>query len=167
MVAVVDEVVCVKISGRANFTSSLDFKKLITELAGRGYSRFVLDLSECLMMDSTFLGVLAGIGLEFAAANGNKNSHPVELLNPNDRLRDLLENLGIAHLFKIVQATRPAGEQQFEAVCATDSSRVDVTRNCLEAHRLLMSLNPANVGRFKDCTQFLAEDLRKLEGKTA
>ena len=168
MVAVVDQTVCIKISGRANFTSSLDFKKLVTELTGRGYRRFVLDLSECVIMDSTFLGVLAGIGLKFVeTGNGDGGNHPVELLNPNERIRELLENLGVSHLFRMIAAALPVIGGQFQAIdaAAEQPSRVEVTRNCLEAHRLLMSLNPGNVGKFKDCTQFLAEDLKKLETK--
>ena len=54
---------CVKIAGRANFMSSPDFKTLLGELSQKGYSRFIVDLSECVLMDSTFLGVLAGFGL--------------------------------------------------------------------------------------------------------
>ena len=167
MVAVVEGTVCIKISGRANFTSSLDFKKLVTELTGRGYRRFVLDLSECVIMDSTFLGVLAGIGLKFTESNGDGGNHPVELLNPNERIRDLLENLGVSHLFRTIAAQLPVAEGQFQAISAAaeQPSRVELTRNCLEAHRLLMSLNPGNVGKFKDCAQFLAEDLKKLEAK--
>ena len=55
---------CVKIAGRANFMSSPDFKTLLTELNQKGYNRFIIDLSECVLMDSTFLGVLAGFGLK-------------------------------------------------------------------------------------------------------
>src|SRR5688572_13893204 len=98
MVAVADRVVCVKISGRANFTNSLDLKKLVNELAGRGYGRFILDLSDCTLMDSTFLGVLAGIGLKFSGSN---NGQSVDVFNPNPRIKDLLDSLGVSHLFRI------------------------------------------------------------------
>src|SRR5688500_5117510 len=101
MVAVADRVVCIKISGRANFTNSLDLKKVVHELSQRGYEKFILDLSDCTLMDSTFLGVLAGIGLKFFAGDGVPNSKSVEVFNPNARIKDLLENLGVSHLFKM------------------------------------------------------------------
>ena len=41
---------CIRIIGRANFTSSVDFKALVDELGGKGCNRFVLDLSECVLM---------------------------------------------------------------------------------------------------------------------
>jgi anti-anti-sigma regulatory factor len=55
-----DQVVCVKISGRASFNCSVDFRTLLTTLWRQGRNRFVLDLTKCQLMDSTFLGVLAG-----------------------------------------------------------------------------------------------------------
>ena len=42
-------------------------------------------------------------------------------------------------------------------------SKKEMSRNSLEAHRTLMDLNPANIPKFKDVAQFLAEDLKRLE----
>src|SRR5262245_63563986 len=74
------KMVCVKITGRANFTSSVDFKTLINSLRDRGYARFVLDLSECVLMDSTFLGVLAAIGLAFDNARSEEHTSELQSL---------------------------------------------------------------------------------------
>ncbi|HEU5123201.1 MAG TPA: STAS domain-containing protein [Verrucomicrobiae bacterium] len=157
--------VCIKISGRANFTSSIDFKTLVNELMQQGRDYFVLDLSECTLMDSTFLGVLAGFGLKVNSPQPNEPQRTIELFNPNARISDLLENLGVLHLFKV---------QQGAAVCLPEEtaphdltpanpSRETVTQTCLEAHRTLMDLHPDNVARFKDVAAFLAEDLKKLK----
>ena len=73
---------CVKIVGRANFTYGPDFKTLLAELVQKGYSRFIIDLSECVLMDSTFLGILAGFGLKMNQA-GAPDNRGIELLNPN------------------------------------------------------------------------------------
>src|SRR6185503_13186530 len=96
-----DNLVCVKVAGRANFSGSVDLKTLVSAMWEKGYHHFVLDLTECLLMDSTFLGVLAGLGLKFnrnsqgsAAENGGTNgngNHAIELLNPSVRIADLLE----------------------------------------------------------------------------
>ena len=73
---------CVKISGRANFNSSIDFKTLLSELRAKGYTYFVLELSECALMDSTFLGVLAGFGLKMMSPQNDGEDRQIELLNP-------------------------------------------------------------------------------------
>src|SRR5882757_9044062 len=103
LVYVTGHLACVKIVGRANFTTSIDFKTLVSELNQKGFTCYILDLTECVLMDSTFLGVLAGMGLKMnAAQNGDVNAKMIELLNPNERITELLENLGVLHLFKVV-----------------------------------------------------------------
>lgn len=165
-VAIFDQVVWVKVSGRANFTSSMDLRKLVNELWDRGYRHFVFELCDCVIMDSTFLGVLAGIGLKFAEANQSGIKSTIEIANPNPRISDILENLGVAHLFNVITSANPESGK-FESISRDGeaASRAEVTRNCLEAHKILMDLNPANVSKFKDVAQFLAEDLKKLEAK--
>jgi anti-sigma B factor antagonist len=157
------EFACVKIAGRANFTFGPNFKTLLDELSQKGYKRFIIDLSECVLMDSTFLGVLAGFGLK-TSADAAKNGGGVELLNSSTRVAELLENLGALHLFKITTGALEL-PQDIE-MCTPDSvnpTHEQITRTCLEAHQALMAVNPDNVARFKDVTQFLAEDLKNLE----
>lgn len=161
-VAVVDQTAFIKVPGRANYASSIDLKNLVGELRQRGFIEFVLDLRECLTMDSTFLGVLAGLVL--------RNNHPepaaptIELLNPNSRVLDLIENLGVLSMFKVSNEEAPC-TLLFEPTNGHEApSKEEVTRNCLEAHRTLMKINPANVPKFKEVTQFMAEDLKKLTG---
>jgi anti-anti-sigma regulatory factor len=159
-----DSLVCIKIAGRASFQCSVDFKTLIHTLREQGHKRFVLEVSECQLMDSTFLGVLAGLGLRFSDERNGHDSASLELLNPSDRIFDLIENLGIEHLFQIHKGAAPAhGELSPIKNPAGTADRTETTRTCLEAHRLLMEINPANVVKFKDVTKFLEEDLKKLE----
>jgi anti-anti-sigma factor len=158
------EFACVKITGRANFTFGPNFKTLLDELSQKGYKRFIIDLSECLLMDSTFLGVLAGFGLKISA-DAAKDGGGVELLNSSTRVAELLENLGALHLFKITTGALEL-PRDIEPICTPDSvspTHEQITRTCLEAHKTLMAVNPDNIARFKDVTQFLAEDLKNLE----
>lgn len=155
------EFACVKIIGRANFSSSIDFKSLISQLRQKGYRYFVLELSECLLMDSTFLGVLAGFGLKTVSNEQGKPT--IELLNANARILELLENLGVLDLF-IVKDRKldvPAGTEMTPHP-PVNASKEELTRACLEAHRTLMDINPANATKFKEVTQFMAEDLKRL-----
>jgi len=161
MVAVFDRTVCLQVSGRADFTCTVDLKKLIAELWERGYSHFLFDLCGCRMMDSTFLGVLAGISLQLS--NTDNGAQPLELINANARVCETLENLGVTHLFKIGAAAAPVSDK-FEPLSQGDpASAVELARTCLKAHQTLIALNPANAQKFKDVAQFLAEDLERLE----
>jgi anti-sigma B factor antagonist len=154
---------CVKIAGRANFMSSPDFKTLLNELHRKGYSHFIIDLSECVLMDSTFLGVLAAFGLK-TNPGGTPDGCNIELLQPSARIHALLENLGVLPLFKVTtSAPQLPGDTKASAPEPLSPTQEQITRTCLEAHQTLMALNPENAARFKDVTKFLAEDLKKLE----
>ena len=155
--------VCVKISGRANFTTSPDFKTLLNELAQKGFNHFIIDLSECMLMDSTFLGVLAGFGMK-QNSNGASAQRGIELFNATARVSELLENLGAAQLFKMTSGElQLPGSVQTSTPESTNPSHEQITRTSLEAHETLMAMNPENVARFKNVAQFLAEDLKSIE----
>ncbi len=154
---------CLRIAGRANFASSPDFKTVLNELAAKGYKHFAIDLTECVLMDSTFLGVLCGFGMKLNP-KGAAGCQGIELCNATARVAELLENLGAAHLFHMksgaVELSSDAQPCQPESV---NPSHEQITRTSLEAHQTLMAMNPENVARFKDVAQFLAEDLKALE----
>jgi anti-anti-sigma factor len=156
---------CVKIAGRANFTSSPDFKTLLEELTQKGYAHFIIDLEACVLMDSTFLGVLSGFGLKMMQLeNAAPGSHKIELFNPNARVSELLENLGALHLFKVTGGKLELpGDVKACTPETTNPTPEQITRTSLEAHQTLMAVNPENVARFKDVAQFLEEDLKNLE----
>lgn len=166
LAAIADQIALVKIVGRANFSLSVHFKALMLGLRGKGFKDFVLDLTECSTMDSTFLGVLAGLVLNPAESRPTPETICLQLLNPNQRVSDLLENLGVAHLFTMINGRNPV-ESALEPSPPPEvsASREEISRTCLEAHQLLMKVNPENIPKFKEVTQFLAEDLKKLNSK--
>src|SRR5260221_2629101 len=127
---------CVKIAGRANFTSSPDFKTLLAELSQKGYGHFIIDLSECVLMDSTFLGVLAGFGIKANPAGGAAEKYRIELHNANARVAELLENLGVIHLFNTTSGAMQLPEDV--KACTPESlnpTHEEITRPSLEAHQ--------------------------------
>jgi anti-anti-sigma regulatory factor len=157
------KIACIRITGRANFAFSPDFKTLLSELSGKGYKHFIIDLSQCVLMDSTFLGVLAGFGMKLNP-KGAPAERGIELLNATTRVSELLENLGAVQLFNL--KTGALEMSDYVKTCEPESinpTHEQITRTSLEAHEALMAINPENVARFKDVTQFLAEDLKSLE----
>ena len=161
--AIVDHTAFIRVPGRANFTSSIDFKTAVNALRQRGIEHLIVDLSQCVTMDSTFLGVLAGMAIGLIEEKGSKPEVDLKLLNPNQRVADLLENLGVVHLFTVVQDPNCCPDCFTVAKADGDGpSKLEISKNCLEAHTTLMEVNPANVPKFKEVTQFLAEDLRRI-----
>jgi anti-anti-sigma regulatory factor len=154
---------CVRVVGRANFALSVDFRKLLRHLQSAGHARLLLDLSECQIMDSTFLGVLAFEANQLATRAEPAGAARVELLNVKPSVRETITDLGIARLFQFLE--RDLGAEEFKAapVSATASPE-EFARTSLEAHELLMALHPANVAKFKEVARFLAEELKQNVG---
>lgn len=160
LVAQNEDVVCIKVNGRANVRTSVPFKSLMEEMRGKQIVHFILELENCLLMDSTFLGVLANQAFELVEDRDPPGS--IQLLNPNDRVLDLLDNLGVLNLFTVLQDTR-FDQQQFEAIRGQIESgtKAEMTETSLNAHRALIALNPANKSKFQDVTNFLEKELKR------
>ena len=128
LVSVVDPVACIKVTGRANFNVSVDFKTLLHELHQRGFRLFLLDLSECVIMDSTFLGILSGFSTKLAEEAKNSKTPCVQMLNANDRVKALIDNLGVEQLFKFRTGANPFNPNFEEVNPNTEQNKADVTR---------------------------------------
>jgi len=159
-----EQCACIRIAGRANFTLGVEFKTLLDELQAHACDYFVLELSECLLMDSTILGILTGFGLKQRERRGEEQPSVIELRNPNERVAELIENLGVMSLFKITHGPLcPPENLKALAHQAAQPTREETTRTCLEAHEILVAANPGNATKFKDVTRFLAEDLKRMK----
>lgn len=153
---------CVKVTGRATFAQAVDFRRLLRHLAEAGHARIALELSGCQTMDSTFLGVLAHEANQRLVATEAGTEPGLELWNPGERVRELVNDLGVGRLFKFVE--RENVEAQFSPAPVTPAaSREELTRACLDAHELLMALHPDNVAKFKDVARYFAEELKKTK----
>jgi anti-anti-sigma regulatory factor len=161
LVAVEGGTVFLKITGRASVACSVDFQKLVAGLKERGLSNFVCNLKDCLMMDSTFLGVLAGFSLKLMQSNPGAHEPRFVLANASERIFDSIDNMGMSAYFKFASDT--LADHRYSETGPCSATKIDITRASLEAHELLMSLHPANVEKFKDVAEFLAEELKRLE----
>jgi hypothetical protein len=162
-VLVGDRVACCKLAGRANFNGSAEFKSALQTLQARGVVRFILDLRECVLMDSTFVGVLAKFSLGLAAVAPAVAASRIELLGAGERVDDMLDNLGVKALFGRLASAQdiPADLTPLDLTSGTAHSRRMLVETSLEAHRALMSLSEENRRKFGDVEKCLVEDLKK------
>src|SRR5271163_3726649 len=87
----------IKVVGRGSFQNSGCLKAFYQQLLKEGVHRFVVDLEACTYLDSTFLGILLGLGLKLKDG-GNGLLH---VLNATPRNLELLKNLGLDRLIQI------------------------------------------------------------------
>jgi anti-sigma B factor antagonist len=165
LVGVTNRAVHVKVEGKGSFQNSPALKEFFKEMLDRGHRIFVVDLDNCPVMDSTFMGTLAGLALRL-----RENGKGCLLVsNVNERNYDLLRNLGLNNLFDIEsKESHPvdnAGlmkEGVNSAPLEPDRAigRSDQAECMIEAHEALVNADPENLARFKDVLEYLKQDLR-------
>src|SRR5215212_10244135 len=97
LVGTANRTVWVRVEGKGSFLNSTGLKEFTKEMINRGYREFVVDLKSCPVMDSTFMGTLAGVALRLRELGQGQ----IRVVNLNERNFDLLGNLGLDQLFSI------------------------------------------------------------------
>ncbi len=138
-------------------------KEYTRRMVQRGHREFIIDLAGCELMDSTFMGTLAGIALRLREIG----SGHLTVLNPNTRNRSLLENLGLDHLFSfdLPSGVSPAPQrvaQENLAPPLVDPATQHAT--ILSAHEALVEADPENEERFKDVLDLLKQESQPGSG---
>jgi len=176
----------IKVVGRGSFQNSGCLKAFYQQLLKEGVSRFVVDLGACTYLDSTFLGILLGLGLKLKEAGGGL----LHILNASPRNMELLKNLGLDRLINIEgSGVAPSGagpgsrigsaggngssagrlngvkDENLKEVSCPTPTRAEAGPTILEAHEALMEFDPRNVPKFKDVVEFLREDLGQPAAK--
>ena len=147
----------VRVAGRGTFRNGQPLRRYALEMIGDGARQFVVDLGQCEGMDSTFLGVLAGIGLQLRepATRGQ-----VRLANISPRNLELLQTVGLDQLFDLTPVSEPEpAELQLQQLSDPDAVQLPtgVVKNetadlMLEAHTNLIRVDSRNQAKFKDVT---------------
>ncbi len=137
--------------------NSTGLKEFAKEMTNRGFREFQIDLCNCPVMDSTFMGTMAGIALRLRELGQGW----LRVVNLNDRNRDLLANLGLDQLFTIDAKAAAPMVQPVEMPLATPAVEDKVARaeTMLAAHEACVEANPENAEKFKDVLEYLKQDL--------
>jgi len=153
--------VWVKVEGKGNFLNSGNLKEFAREMVNRGYREFVIDLENCAMMDSTFMGTMAGVALRLKEL-GHGHLHVVHC---GSRSLELLQGLGLDQIFSIYSngATAPECEKIEDSVKggSAEEKKKEQAGTMLEAHEALCQAAPENFLRFKDVLDYLKQDLHQ------
>lgn len=130
-------------------------------------SEFIIDLGQSQMLDSTFIGVLAGIGLRQRKSGRGR----MIIVNPNENITKVLTNLGLTRLLDVrpragalpdtaeVPGPRPG---QFGPLGEDKPlSRLEQIRMMIEAHENLIQIGSNEAVKFRDVVECLKESLKR------
>lgn len=157
----------VRVSGRGSYKVGAALREFGGGAFAAGAERLVLDLDTCVGMDSTFMGVVAGLTLKTRSLPDVR----VIFVNLRDRTRQLLITLGLARFVDMYMS----GEVPEALLPALNAPRPDpaglapgtdsLAATMLRAHEDLVRIDPGNLNRFRDVLEFLHRDMeRKMPG---
>jgi len=130
----------------------------------RGFRDIVVDLGNCDSMDSTFMGTLAGIALRLREIGQGT----LRTINVNPRNSELLENLGLDQIFRVLPpgaADAPIIPEEPGQSLAVPTGTGDSQQTVLAAHEALVEANAENAPRFKDVLELLRQEAADPSGE--
>jgi len=158
-VGVCGPIVWVKVEGKGSFLNSDNLKEFARRMLERGYREFVVDLANCAMMDSTFMGTMARVAL-WLRELGHGHFRIVRCGSHNQQL---LSGLGLNRIFDIEANGGSPPDcgplEQTLAALSPDEQKKTQTQTMLDAHEALCEASPENILRFKNILDFLRQEL--------
>lgn len=153
-----------RVSGRGSFKVSSSIKEFSNSILADGRSTLVLDLEDCIGMDSTFMGVLAGVCVRFRKEADGK----VVLVNVSPKIERLISTLGLDRLVEVHPVgtmpevyARSLGGGGFNELPVEGETPLESAETMLEAHENLVDVFEGNRARFQDVLDYLREDIRR------
>ena len=157
------KVVCIRVQGKGSFQNSTGVKDFASAMILRGHRDFVVDLADCPVMDSTFMGTLTGVAQRLLRL-GQGGLH---IIHANERNTSLLEGLGLDQIVSMegkdgAVAAEFRVETQDQLPVSPGDKRT-TTETMIAAHQALVDADPNNLCKFKDVLDYLKQDLRREE----
>lgn len=150
-----DRIVWIKVDGRGTFQNSPGVKEFVKQMIHRGSRDFVVDLGGCELMDSTFMGTLAGVALRLRELGQGS----LKAINVNPRNAGLLENLGLDQLFVVEVGEAAPAPTDLREASEPQTDEAAQKAAVLSAHEALVRADAANAVKFKDVIEYLRQEL--------
>ena len=175
--AILGDTVCLRIAGQGNMNNALAVREFCSEMISMEYSKIVMDLHECTGVDSTFMGMMLCIAQDIDEINKENNSGRHKIvdekenndswqdldmqdehadggyllaLGASEKIRDLLENLGVAGFIRILNEECPAlpHSPKMVPLPAAKGDSAQRIKTIHEAHERLVRVDESNKERF-------------------
>ncbi len=157
----------IKVTGYGSFKMGPSIKRFGAAAVAKGCIKIIFDMERCLGMDSTFMGVMAGLAIRIQ----NDVQGEVVAMNLSPKTDSLLSTLGLNRLIGCYQIGALSEEFECELADIMDLENLELDGHdklsslttMLEAHKDLVDVAPEeNLPRFKDVITYLDQDLQAL-----
>jgi anti-anti-sigma factor len=137
---------------RVTLCGSLN-RHMETIFGSKDVKKVVVDMLEAEGLDSTTLGLMAKLGMYCRKEYGIN----VQVFCQNPSILRTLDCMGFEEIFDIIEEV-PTIEAHLHSIESVSPEVDEIRRQVVEAHRLLMQLNPENSKEFTDLIRALESD---------
>lgn len=137
---------------RVTLCGSLN-RHMETIFGSHDVKKVIVDMLEAEGLDSTTLGLMAKLGMHCRKEYGIN----VQVFCQNPSILRTLECMGFEEIFDIIQEV-PTIDAELHSIESVSSEVDEIRRQVVEAHKLLMQLNPDNSKEFTDLIRALESD---------
>lgn len=152
--------VYVRVVGLAGMRNAPVLDAFLESGRGQQVATVCIDLSDCLGMDSTFMGTIVGHAQALAEAHAR-----LVIVRPGDKNRHLLAMLGVTEVVAVVDAGEPPAVAFQELDESQSVGTVERMELIQQAHQRLAALSEANAQKFSPFLKALEADLGRLRAK--
>lgn len=113
---------------RATVNETVELRKLLDEQLIYGYTKIVVDLSQCTHLDSTFIGVLVVTQKKLLSTGG-----ALKIVDPLDPAKELFYLTGISNIFDTFEGAEEAAKsfnsnpKQMEPILEEEPKKSNIT----------------------------------------
>lgn len=147
-------IVVFRVIGRATFKLSRDLREYSGRTIDKTCQGVIFDLASCGTMDSTFMGVLAMIGIQ------GRGRISLVIVNASPEVRELMDGIGLSKVW--TYANDPVPEVTWRCLCKASAEVADMAKlgqTVLAAHQTLMALDEQNIPKFHGLVELLSKEV--------
>ena len=150
-----DNVCFIKLNGMVQCSTISGFDSFVKRISkDKNIQDVLIDLCDMEYIDSTNLGLIA----EIARFMIKKHNRKPAIVSTNDKVTELIENMGFKKIFMVIKGLEISGEEMKE-VPGIQQDEIEKARVILEAHKAIMEISEKNRAVFKDVVELLEDQL--------
>ncbi len=161
VVGCAEATVVIHVRGPGDLFNSYPLQVFLATMLEAEAEHFVLNLAECTQLDSTFMGVMAGLSQRLRATGKDT----LCVANATPATLETMQRLGLTHLVDLRDMPVPALEATV-TLQPVDLSRLERGRHMLHAHLELSAISEANRGEFALLIDTLKANVAKRQRDT-
>ncbi|PLX17926.1 MAG: hypothetical protein C0601_05985 [Candidatus Muiribacterium halophilum] len=155
-IATLNNVVIIKFIGHAGADRAEDLKEIFEKSISKGRNHFLIELSQCSYMDSTFIGMLLFMNKTAINHRGN-----MVLLNTQEEIKTIFKNMGL-HTFFIMETSENFKKlHNLSDVKHKDHPKKEQLKDMLMAHEAIIASSPKQQSKFQNLIDFLKKEIEE------